>query len=441
MYRRIVFFILTFFMHVSAMAENYNPGSLDWVKEKLKLYTELSWLIQPNDKYSQGISHGNNQSWSKEISSTHSIEFEKTVTSLLCLELILNGSKESYKRFISTQKENILGYTSFIKLHKFALNIIKANPILSKQLLEKNIIIRDMGKSEVVRNIVKDKCSIVEPDPHFFIRKVLNNCTNIFPSYANLNQEQRKAILETDIFHFGHISHLEGGPEMLTPLKTAKLDKSMLDFKLLTDVIEIAGCLGHINNNGSLLFTQKIFKITWTIIDVLRTLGDKDETQILKEYIKLRAKWLVFNHNIKEDVVLTKIGAMMQLTSEQEGETIKKAFNNLNNDDRELILDQLNPLIYRYEKTPAYMPNFLRNFYQKQVTYLGSEKALEEVVDTAIPFLARVIKCHRNIISGVAIEKQPVLSFNITAKQIQEGFEISSNTKFNIQNGIVSLRY
>jgi len=149
MCRRILFFILTFFVHINGMAENYNAGSLYWAKEKLKLYPELSWLLLPNDKYSQGISHDNNKSWSKRILNSHSIEFEKTVTSLLCLELLLDGSKQAYKHFISTQKANILGYTSFIKLHKFALSIIKVNPILSKQLLGPVLRTRPFGTSGV----------------------------------------------------------------------------------------------------------------------------------------------------------------------------------------------------------------------------------------------------------------------------------------------------
>lgn len=432
---------MAFSINISASARDHKPGSIYWVNEKLHLYPELSWLLQPNHKYSQGISHENNKSWSKEISGVNSVEFEKTVTTLLCLELIFDGSKEAYTHFVLPQTEDKLTYTNFNKLHNFALSLARSNHTLSKQLLEKNIIIRDVGKSDLARDMVKNQCNITDADPHFFIRKVLKNCTKIFPSFFTLSDIQKKVIIETDIFHFGHISHLEGGPEMLSALKKANLDKSILDLKLLTDIVETAGCLGHIDNRGSLLFTQKISQITWAVINMLRSLDDKDEKEALKIYIKLRAKWLGFNQNVEEDLVLTKIGTMMRLTSKQQGRILKKAFSNLNSNQRHIIFEQLNPLIYRNEKTPTYMPTILRNFYQKQVINKTTEESLEETVNIIVPFLATVIKYHRNIIKGLSIEKQPILSFNIAANQIHEGFQISSNAKFDIQNGIVLLKY
>ena len=59
-YINLILLIMAFSIYINANAKEYRPGSIDWVKQKLKLYPELSWLLQPNSKYTRDM-----QSWLK----------------------------------------------------------------------------------------------------------------------------------------------------------------------------------------------------------------------------------------------------------------------------------------------------------------------------------------------------------------------------------------
>jgi len=413
-----------------------------WLEIKLAQYPELYLLLSSyTTLYLQGCNDNPSNSWSRMISGKQSVEFDKTVTSLLCLDLIFDGTEESYEFFISAQTISsiILSFQAFGQLNALARSIVK-DDILSRELIETNVIIKDMGKAIDIREKAK-QYDIINPDPHAFVHEVLTKCGEIFPSFIRLNSIQQNIIKNTDVFHFGHISHIEGGIEMFDQFLSSSLivNTELFNFKIVTDILEIAGCNGHLNTRGSTVFNQKTFDIVWAVKNLLSTLQtSKDPIKALKEYIDLRGQWLglIANEHFFDQttVTLTKIGCMMRLDTSTFGVILKDSFANLSSNYQTLVNEEFNPLVRRKEATPTYIPNFLVNFQSEKLKTTTLENALATTIKLAVPFVAQVLHQYRQ--SGNILD---ILSFNDIAHKIFVGLEVTPESNFTIQSGIVTL--
>ncbi len=314
------------------------------------------------------------------------------------------------------------------------------------------LIFGDMSKTKEARKLAKEY-GIEEPDHDHFLHLVLDKCPDIFPSYKKLSPTVKEWLKKEFPIHLGHLTHLEGGPEMLTLLKktdVAKTNPEVIDFFLFVHSCDIAGALAHVNSEGSLTYNENIHQTMIVIGETLKLLAMQDEPAVLKYYIKKRAQWLGLNPETKEGRILTRIGAMMRFYTSQQGDMLKDAFLQLK--QQSVILEGFDPLTGWLGRTPTYIPAVLLNFKDNPKCGSTPEERLSFALNHGLTFILNVMNDHESQIkrlenakildenkSALSKLKSLTLCFNTTAKQAKESPEILISNKFQVdQEGNVT---
>ncbi len=437
------FLFFTFPDMVIANTKNEIPslkvlGSEDWVRTKMEKYPELTWLLDTNVQQTQeGKSEPFQYSWSQKITGQHYPEFERTILSMLCLYLITDGSEEAYQRLTELQpSDNKLTRNSFQRLHEFADHVLQQAPN-QLQAVEINLLLGDLGKTQTARQKAEG-FGISEPDHDRFLAACLKECASIFPTFQNLKPEIQSELTKgAGLIHFGHMTHVEGGPGMLTQLKRSdKLenDPSGFDLEILTQICDVSAARAHEDNRGSKVLTENTYRALETVKDALRNLSTQSEEETLKYYLAARAEWLGLDRNDEaQQFILARLGAMMRLFSKEEGKALQAGYESISKEQKELLKSELNPLISRDEKTPTYVPAVfvnLLNTYSKQG--LGKDKAIQRCLQEGVTFIANVLHQYRNGKANRPYDPTLTLNFNKVAGQVRDHPNLLKDPRFSI---------
>lgn len=447
---QLIFFTL---LVIKATPLGATVGDLAWANAQLETYPELYWLADKDVRQTQeGISVRSNTKLSQLLFGKSYDELDRTLHTLKDLELFLQGDEEAYKIFTKNQPaEAVFTFASFKAAGDAARALIKQNSDL-KDAMKMALIFGDMGKTKEARRLAKEH-HIEEPDHDHFLHLVLDKCPDIFPSYKKLSPLVKQWLQKELPIHLGHLTHLEGGPEMLTLLKKANIAKTnpeVIDFFLFVHSCDIAGALAHVNSEGSLTYNENIHQTMVIIGETLKLLATQNETTALKYYIKKRAEWLCLNSETKEGRVLTRIGAMVRFYTPQQGTMLKKTFLQLH--QKSTILKRFDPLIGWQGRTPTYIPAVLLNLKDNPKCGNTPEERLAFTLDRGLTFILKVTHDHESQITRLKNPKSlnkngSVLSnlenltlcFNATAKQAKESPEVFMFNKFKVdQEGNVT---
>ncbi len=421
-------------------------GSLEWVESKIATYPELKWLLDKNVQHTQeGKTEQFSHSWSKKLTGFHYPEFERTILSLVCLYLIADGSDIAYDRFTNLQPSTEkLTRDSFQKLNSFAQSIIQNDP-QQLQLLEINLILGDMGKTKTAHEKAL-KYGITEADHDLFLDECLEKCPEIFITFQSLTPEQQKKIKKAKGFvHLGHVTHVEGGPEILTQLKKSGIledNPQDFDFEMLTHICDVSAARGHENNASSKVMTENVLKTLFAVKEALHYLANHTEHEALKKYLATRAEWLRLDKDSNIAYLLARVSAMMRLYTKEDGTALQHAFKRLNPSQKALIASEYDPLIYRKERTPTYVPAVLVNLmgtYTKQK--LSRKMAIHKSLENGLTLISHILHDYRNNRANHPYDPHLTLSFNKAAGQLRDTPALAENATFTIDaQGNVELK-
>jgi hypothetical protein len=432
-------FLLTLILSGSIISfstniHNNKPRSsyweLSWARQMCKEYPELKLLLASTYQFSpEEVKYNTTQSWSEQLNGIKCPEFDKTLTSIVNLHLIFDGSYKSYKDFVSQQKTNRLSFQNFQFLHKIAINLKERDPEVLKRI-ERILVIHDAGKNNAIRQRAK-QFDIQEPDVHLFLKEVLQICPKIVPTYYALSEEDKLLMRRIDVFHFGHIAHVEGGAEMLQALKTsALLDCThTLKLRFMIDICEISAYLGHVDNRGSLSLDNHTFQIIEMVICAIEHLKTHTIEESFRYYLNKRAKILGLTLD-EQTAILIKIACLMRILDPVEAKIILETLSTLSIESLKKIQVALSPLILRNERTPTYVPAFLLNLFTAVKESMPAKDALTYTIKYGIPFVARVQEDFRYRMKGKSASV--TLTYNVAAIQIKTNPHKIENTQFEI---------
>ncbi|NQY43427.1 MAG: hypothetical protein HRT87_08800, partial [Legionellales bacterium] len=372
---------------------------------------------------------------------SHYTEFERTILSFISLHLLLDGSDASYTRFTSQQKQDVkLKKKEFSELHNFAKSVVgKSQDRIN--LLETALLLGDMGKTPLAIEKAKKKCSIGEKDHDIFLAQCLNKCPGIFPSYMKLSKHNRNKIKRMEgIIHLGHVTHLENGARLFAKLKKAKVllqDKEAFNIFYLAHICDVAGALGHVNNQGSIVYNSNTYQIINSVYKSVEMLATTSETEALLHYLKFRANLLGIEIRGDEDYVKTRIGTMLRLVGVEQGKYIEQSWSKLSIENQMLLTAEFHPLQNFPGETPTYIPAVLNNLMNK---YKSKEEGLNIVINNGIPLIINILNQYKKGQANIPFNENLTLNFNYVAKQIKNVSHIDQNTNSTIRNnGIVEL--
>ena len=398
-----------------------------WVERCVEQHPEILWLADANVRKTEEGQATLQGTYSEQLFGQKYIEFDRTIMTIHCLKLILDGCDKAYREFTTAQpKDNKLTRESFGMLHLQGQRLLQSKwqGMSVQQMahaMETALVLGDIGKSEKARELFKSY-GIQVPDHDDFYGeaiKIIEKSPALCPSFACLPSSAKRLLVEiANLAHYGHITHLEGGTGMFTRLKESEIaskDPIALSFDLFVHTCDVAGALGHVNNQSSLVYTEPAHRAMQAMGEAVKVLSDpkKSEWDAYNTYVQIRASWLGLNADNSSDRVLARIGAMLRLFSSEEGIVLKMAMNQLDVSTRERISDQLDVQQFpQLGRTPTYIPAVLVNLSNN--TQFGNSKddRLVKAVTIGLPFITRVLEKHQDMLVKQEIDSNVPLNFN-----------------------------
>ena len=398
-----------------------------WVEKCIEKYPEILWLADENVRKTEEGNASSQDSYSTQLFDQKYVEFDRTLMTIECLKLILEGSPSSYQKFTAAQpKDMTLSPESFQTLHAQGQQLLQSNwKGLSKnqiaEAMETALVLGDIGKSAQARKLFKPY-GIEAPDHDDFhgeIMLILEKQPELSPSFARLSLPAKQLLVKTaNLAHYGHITHLEGATDMFRGLCQSTLpynDPIALSFDLFIHTCDVAGALGHVNPQSSLVYTEPTHRAMQTMNKAVQLLSNphKTEWDAYQAYLTTRATWLGLDPHNPEDRVLTRIGAMLRLFTPQEGTTLRQALMALDESSRNRIIAELDvKKEFPLTRTPTYIPALLINLSNNSQLGNSKEERLSQAITLGLPFISRVLKSHKDLVDSQQISADIPLNFN-----------------------------
>ena len=398
-----------------------------WVENCVQEHPEILWLADENVRKTEEGQASLNSPYSEQLFGQKFIEFDRTLMTLRCLKLILNGSDQAYQDFTAAQPKDVqLSQKSFQGLHIQGQQLLKSRwggmtELQIAQAMETALVLGDIGKSEKSRELLKPY-GISAPDHDDFYGEamhILSEHPQLSPSFAKLPNEAKKLLIKVaNLAHYGHITHLEGDSSMFDKLRLSLVpatDPVALSFDLFIHTCDVAGALGHVNNKSSLVYTEPAHRAMQAMNDSVRILSDPQKTSIdaYNAYLTTRANWLGLDPKNGIDRVLARIGAMLRLSTPEEGVILKQAVASLSSDDRDKIIAGLDIQKGNWlGRTPTYMPAVLVNLLNNPKLGGTKEERLSQAIALGLPFICRALELHKLHLSKGEADPNIPLNFN-----------------------------
>ena len=425
----------------------------EWVEKCVEQYPEVLWLAQDSVRKTEEGQATLNTTYSEQLFGKKYIEFDRTLMTLHCLRLILDGSERAYQSFTASQLDNKLLRESFHELHLQGQNLLNSQwsgltVFEMAQAMETALVLGDMGKSKKTREIFKP-FGITAPDQDDFYGDalpILEKHPELSRSFARLPSAVKTLLVKNaNQAHYGHVTHLEGGIGMFHKLKenrAAVQDPIALDFDLFVHTCDVAGALGHVNNNSSVAYTELTHRALQAMGDAVRVLShpEKTENDAYKAYLQIRASWLGLDPALSSDRVLARIGAMLRLFTLEEGIVLRKAMNRIEPDMRRRISAQLDVQQKEPIRTPTYIPALLVNLSNNFQLGDTREERLHKAITIGLSFITRVLEKHDEMLANGEIDSNIPLNFNEMAGVAKKSPHHLINADFSIdKEGMIQL--
>lgn len=429
-------------------------NGIEWVKTCIQQYPEILWLADPEVRKTEEGLATEKSPYSEQLFSQKFIEFDRTIMTIRCLQLILDGSESAYQEFTADQANSAkLSRTSFERLHTQGVELIKSqyagmSELEIIQAMEASLVLGDIGKSGKAREIF-NSYGVNAPDHDDFhgeAMQILERHPSLCPTFDRLTPLAKKLLIQTaNIAHYGHVTHLEGGPGMFSKLKESCLLSSSpiaFAFDFFVHTCDVAGALGHVNNRSSLVYTESSHQAMQAVMAACKVLANFDKTEVdaYNAYVKIRADFLGLNDQNRIDRALTRMGAMLRLFTPDDGMLLKEAILELDSELQTKILTQLDIKEgEELERTPTYMPAVLVNLSNNPQLGITREERISKAVIFGLPFLAKVLEQHKQSIFENKADPKIPLNFNKAAGVAKERPRALLN-EFNIdQDGNVCI--
>ena len=394
--------------HIQSMTSSKVTG-VDWVRCCIQKHPELLWLADKNVRITEeGSATLQESSYSKQLFGKNFIEFDRTIMTLYCLQLILDGSDQAYRKFTEVQPNNTkLSRDSFNELHQQGLSLLESRfqgmtELEMTRAMKAALVLGDIGKSKKARDVFKPYGAKAPDHDDFYeeVMQILQKDPTLCPTFGSLNPKAQNLISRTaHLAHYGHMTHIEGGPGMFTKLKDSHASPIDLLFDCFVHTCDVAGALAHVNKDSSLVYTEPAHLAMQGVLnacnELLTTPGTTEE-DVYGTYLATRADYLRLNIQDQEDRALTRIGAMLRLFTPEDGTILKQAILTLPSRIKGQVIKQLDIEDQKeLRRTPTYMPAILVNLANNPQLGSSRDARLSQAIILGLPFIARVLKTHR----------------------------------------------
>lgn len=260
------------------------------------------------------------------------IEIARALTRLYCLELLKSGKKADYDKFISSQINQPLSFSSFKKLSKYIQQLKNSDHELLEQALILSAVSLSGQAEKMAINILNTNYTgasgLSGSNSLEFLADTLRADVNIYPL---ISQNKLLYVLFPPQTNFRHMLYTEGGVSMFKYLRTMiqhqYLDQVKMDLWYAYWIVNIAGFRGHVNYDGSVYLNEPVFQAMTKLKNLLDEMLDTPNANPLVAYLEYRADLLGFtNLPPNEKLLLAHLGSMLRLYTIDDGRELSAGY-------------------------------------------------------------------------------------------------------------------
>ena len=387
---------------------------MDLGKRLLSQYPSLTWLANGEVAVSrEGVASDNVKRYSLRLFKQPYDEFDRTVTSIECLWMVLSGEQKDFEHFTEKQAEAgiaPLSKHSFCQLKEWMNETLLLSGLAEKEfisMVEVGLVISDLGKSPGFRDHAVTVEKAADHDQYLVhLAEALSKQPELITSFQHLNPDAQSLLLRSiKAPHYGHISHLEGGPEIFSPL--TGMDKAAFLLSLTLHIFDVAGARGHMEPGTSITYGEQVH----TSMQAIRKVGEQMITGDLQpskgytEYLNYRAKLLGFDRvDDGKARAMVRIGCMMRLYTPEDGQSLLKAFSAIPEITLTKIITAFDlTQVDSRRVTPTYMPAVLVNLMENRAISDDRDERLYHAVTQGVPFLVNALSLKDRVDAGVPL--------------------------------------
>lgn len=303
------------------------------------------------------------------------IELERTLHSVVCLHLIVDGSKLAYNYWTQQQQLAVLNSDSFKKLYNLARHFESNSETL--KVIEASLVYSDLGKSEEIKQLGIKEGLIIDDHDEFmeaFYNSSAEVRKKIIPSFELLPDKIKQRVIELNTcmpIHWGYFLQLEGGQHMFAKLLNGKtITSEILKSNFLINICDISGALAHVMPLGSLTFNQNVWSGFQMVLETIEQfLMHKNAAKAYLDLMQAKANclgYLLDSDNDENLSILTRLSFFMRLYSKKDGELLKKYADTIWSKEESLLIKKvfgINSGINTWKYHPTYMPAVLLNLF------------------------------------------------------------------------------
>ncbi len=310
-------------------------------------------------------------------------EFDRTILSVLLYHYIIDNR---YEKFIEAQEDdNKLTRENFDKIREFILTNFDTKE--KKELLTYYIVINDLGKSQKIIDILKDK-GIESVDHDLLLEYLLK--FDMLPSMNKFSPHCKEMLINVLNNGLNIGQYIRGECVDYSFNKVLNLNNEERALMIGEAILDIGGVFGHFGNlKGSKLLNQSIVNNLLLATKVLSTCQDK--TIIFNKFLEEKANQMnIKASDFKVRKAVTRICLLMGIYHQEEIDTVEnEVVNNL--DEYKILIEELNKSGYNEAAILLYYaPSLLGNaktYYKNN----GSTNALVDALKVGLPFMERIM--------------------------------------------------
>ena len=309
-----------------------------------------------------------------------------------CLKYVLNNDYES---FTQCQNDEIkLTPDNFEELRNYTLSVLKTPEDVDAMLAY--TVINDLGKIKNFVSDVEGQAGIKAKDHDEALLIGLKYMPKKIPSFNRLSQKYQKEILnalEAD-FNLGQFVFAECLEGNLTKFKNVTPESKQLYIVHL--LYDVAGVAGHINPKGSLVMTNPVYNSYMQGIESINELNSKSENEVYDSFLMKKANDFGLPMRTPKERAIVKLILMSRLTKQEDLINVKKAFDELDTDTKNNLIEGLSKDGIKNGGTLLYYaPAFIQNTYNAK---LDNKTAL---LKKAFEVLALIYNDNESNASGI----------------------------------------
>jgi len=315
---------------------------LEFLRAVAQRYPEMYHLIGKAEATPEGNPILKESAWTYQVFphtdvEPTAIEAERTLVSLLCFKWVLTNQ---YEKFTGVQEAKVrLTRASFAALHGYTERVA-ARTEETLEFCLYSIACNDLGKTQFCITEHGKRIKLSAADHDLLLFELLQQAPDLFPAFR---KRLTPALQEIYIKGLGANLNLgqmvQGENFACNLLAMQALDPNSRELRLVCELFDFAGILGHVNASGSLIMTEENYVAYSKAIVELMT---EPKEYAYQRYIIQRGALVGIDVTTPQGFAKARLATLARAFTPDIGAMIQVVWDTLSLDTQTLLTRELN---------------------------------------------------------------------------------------------------